>query len=483
VILATLAVAWGAAALLHPLPGGDVSQLLALTTAAGLLAVVGGIDDVHGLAPLPRLITQCAAVVIVITVLPHDLRLLPMLPWWIEATCLLIGGIWFVNLTNFMDGIDWMTVAEVVPVTGAIVLLGLLGIVAPLPTLVALALLGAMLGFAPFNKPVARLFLGDVGSLPIGLVLGWLLLRVAGRGELAAALILPLHYVADATLTLIRRMAAGEPIWQAHRSHFYQRAIDGGFTVPEIIARVFAVNLALVALALIAVATASRMVSLAALIVYIYPAVVAVLSLRFGRRLEGRRAWFALGLALVGVALALGGIPSGEMPPISGLALIVVSPLIYSVWIILSARLAGERRESVGDRVDGGADAAAATALMMTGTAVSFWLIGSVSGVPLAPASIPAAAWPGLVGVGVVATFIAIQTFYAGAQRIGAAQAALVSTIEPFWTIALAALLFNESLAPPQILGGALIIIGVLIAQAPVEAFSSIRPGVRLADE
>ena len=61
-------------------------------------------------------------------------------------------------------------------------------------------------------------------------------------------------------------------------------------------------------------------VSLAALIVYIYPAVVAVLSLRYGRRLEGRRAWFALGLALVGVALALGGIPDDALPPISGLS-------------------------------------------------------------------------------------------------------------------------------------------------------------------
>jgi drug/metabolite transporter (DMT)-like permease len=224
-------------------------------------------------------------------------------------------------------------------------------------------------------------------------------------------------------------------------------------------------------------------VSLAALIVYIYPAVVAVLSLRYGRRLEGRRAWFALALALVGVAFALGGIPSGELPPITGLALIVVSPLIYSVWIVLSARLAGERRESVGGDVDGGADAAAATALMMTGTAATYWLTGALTGAPLAPASIPSAAWPGLVGVGVVATFIAIQGFYAGAQRVGAAQAALISTIEPFWTITLAALLFGESLAPLQILGGALIILGVLIAQAPVEAFSSIRPGVRLADE
>jgi UDP-N-acetylmuramyl pentapeptide phosphotransferase/UDP-N-acetylglucosamine-1-phosphate transferase len=120
--------------------------------------------------------------------------------------------------------------------------------------MVAGALLGAMLGFAPFNRPVARLFLGDVGSLPIGLLLGWLLLQVAGRGHLAAAILLPLYFVADATITLGRRVARSERVWEAHRSHFYQRAIDNGFTVPQIIARVAVVNLALVVLAL---ATAS----------------------------------------------------------------------------------------------------------------------------------------------------------------------------------------------------------------------------------
>ena len=55
-----------------------------------------------------------------------------------------------------------------------------------------------MIGFAPFNRPVARLFLGDVGSLPIGLLLFWLLVLTAGNGHLAAALILPLYYLADA---------------------------------------------------------------------------------------------------------------------------------------------------------------------------------------------------------------------------------------------------------------------------------------------
>ena len=109
-------------------------------------------------------------------------------------------------------------------------------------TVVALALCGAMIGFAPFNRPVARLFLGDVGSLPIGLLLGWLLVLLAGAGHLAAALLLPLYYLADATITLLRRLANGEPVMQAHRSHFYQRATDGGFSVYQIVGRVFAAN-------------------------------------------------------------------------------------------------------------------------------------------------------------------------------------------------------------------------------------------------
>ena len=101
--------------------------------------------------------------------------------------------------------------------------------------------------------------------LPIGLLLAWLLLQVAASGHLAAALILPLYYVADATLTLFRRALAGEPVWQAHRTHFYQRAIDQGFTVTEIVARVFLLNVALVALALVTVAMPGRIASVIAL--------------------------------------------------------------------------------------------------------------------------------------------------------------------------------------------------------------------------
>jgi UDP-N-acetylmuramyl pentapeptide phosphotransferase/UDP-N-acetylglucosamine-1-phosphate transferase len=148
-----------------------------------------------------------------------------------------------------MDGVDWMTIAEFVPMAVGLALIGFLGALPLHGIVVALALCGGLIGFAPFNRPVARIFLGDVGSLPIGLLFAWLLLLVAGTGHCAEALVLPLYYLADATLTLFRRIANREKVWQAHRTHFYQRATDRGWSVPDIVAHVFAVNAILVALA------------------------------------------------------------------------------------------------------------------------------------------------------------------------------------------------------------------------------------------
>ena len=214
--------------------------------------------------------------------------------------------------------------------------------------------------------------------------------------------------------------------------------------------------------------------SLAALIVYIYPAVVAVISLQVGQPLRGRRAWGALALALLGVALAVGNIDPNASPPIEGLILMVASPLIYSVWIVLAARLSGEDREGVGnDARDNDArdnarepvDPTAAGAIMLTATAATYWISALALARPVLPNQIPEAAWIVIAGVGIVSTFIAVQAFYAGAHRIGAARAALVSTVEPIWTIVLASLLFAESLGPLQLLGGALILVGVVLSQ------------------
>jgi drug/metabolite transporter (DMT)-like permease len=222
--------------------------------------------------------------------------------------------------------------------------------------------------------------------------------------------------------------------------------------------------------------------SLAALIVYIYPALVAVLTLRIGQRLEGRRPWAALGLALAGVALAVGAIDPTDAPPIEGLALMIASPIIYSVWIVLSARLSGERRSGVGQGADEGSDPTAAGALMLTASATTLWLTALAFGRPVLPAEIPGPAWGGILGLGIVSTFIAVQAFIAGAHRIGAARASIVSTVEPIWTIVLAGLLFGESLGPLQVVGGALILAGVILAQTGGGSAAA-ASRLRIADE
>jgi UDP-N-acetylmuramyl pentapeptide phosphotransferase/UDP-N-acetylglucosamine-1-phosphate transferase len=264
VIAATVGVVVACVLFGVPSLGGQALWLVLAATV--FIALVGAIDDIRPIAVMPRLILQVAGVAIVLAALPVDLRVVPLLPYWLERALLGLAILWFVNLVNFMDGIDWMTVAEVAPLTSGLVLFGLMTALPRDATIVALALCGAMIGFAPFNRPVARLFLGDVGSLPIGLLLGWLLVVLAGTGHFAAALLLPLYYLADATITLLRRLANGEPVLQAHRSHFYQRAMDGGFSIYQVVGRVFLLNIALIGLAVTTLLTTSYLLHAAALI-------------------------------------------------------------------------------------------------------------------------------------------------------------------------------------------------------------------------
>jgi len=206
--------------------------------------------------------------------------------------------------------------------------------------------------------------------------------------------------------------------------------------------------------------------SLAALIVYIYPALVAVLSIRWGHGLHGRRPWAALALVTIGVFLTIGGIETRAEP--IGIALIVASPIIYSVYIILAARLAGERRgETAESRTGAGAETrpAVASALMITGTFSVVAVLAVAVGEPVLPGRVPAGAWFGLLGIATFSTALAVSAFYAATARIGAAETALVSTVEPVWTITLATLFFDERLGPLQLLGGALVIGGVILAQ------------------
>ena len=244
-------------------------------------------------------------------------------------------------------------------------------------------------------------------------------------------------------------------------------------------------------------------ISLASIISYLYPAIVAVMALRLVRRLPGRRAWLALGISMLGVALAVGGMPDGAAPPLWGLVLAFATPFIYATWIIFQARLAGDRpsrapvqpdagRQPVVARADRGdpgtpqglgilehqaippvdaetatdvPDPAAAAAIMTTATAIVYALLALASGTSISPADVPGGSWLPLLGLGLVATAIAIQTFYAGVKRVGGARASLISTVEPVYTIVLAMILFDERLTGVQIVGGLLVLFAVILAE------------------
>ena len=142
VITATIGV--GAAAVAIGLRESplDPATLWAVFAATAFMAFVGAIDDIRTIEVAPRLLLQILAVGIVLATLPAELRVVPELPWWIERALLLLACLWFVNLTNFMDGIDWMTIAEFIPMAIGLVLIGFLGALPMHCIVVALALCG-----------------------------------------------------------------------------------------------------------------------------------------------------------------------------------------------------------------------------------------------------------------------------------------------------------------------------------------------------
>lgn len=275
-----MAATIGAAGLVLAISASTAAQGVATVLAtAALLAAVGAIDDFKSIPVVPRLLLQAAAVAAMLAAMPAEAQVAPFVPLSVERAILFLAGLWFVNLVNFMDGIDWISVAEVVPVTATLAIFGLAGYLSPGPAVVAAALCGAYLGFAPFNRPTAKVFLGDVGSLPTGLLLAWCLFDLAAHGQIVAALLLPLYYLVDATWTVMRRLLSGEKIWLAHRSHFYQQATDNGFSVLQVVSHVFVLNIVLALLAGITVAAPALPVQVAALAVGL--ASVAVVLRRF----------------------------------------------------------------------------------------------------------------------------------------------------------------------------------------------------------
>jgi UDP-N-acetylmuramyl pentapeptide phosphotransferase/UDP-N-acetylglucosamine-1-phosphate transferase len=282
-VIAAILAAWLALVLTGVAPW----RLLLVLFGAVLLAGISWLDDLRGLPASVRLLAQFVAVAAGIAVLAPAAQAVPNASLtFLTAVGAALLWVWFINLFNFMDGIDGIAGSEAAAIGAGLLLFGAFGAGqgwagAPLAAAVA----AAALGFLVWNWAPARIFLGDVGSVPLGYLLGFLLLWAAARGSWRIALILPLYFLADATITLMRRLARRERVWLPHRQHFYQRAVQRGLGHAAVVRRVIAANVVLV---LCGWATENG-AGIAALVLAAGSVLVLLLSLAGPLRLPARR--------------------------------------------------------------------------------------------------------------------------------------------------------------------------------------------------
>ena len=242
-LAAVLLVAGAVAAWVWP-----VDRLLAQAWLGGLalLGFVSWRDDRHGVPVAVRICIQALVAVGVVLAITGRAAPVELILFSVFAL------VAFMNFVNFMDGINGLVTGQLVLLPlGAALLFGVGGDVTPL--LIALVLAGAMAGFLPFNFPRPRIFLGDVGSVPLGFSCGVLLMWMAVTATDSALYktlaVLPFYFYLEGSLTVIRRRCRGEKLSHAHREHFYQRLVRSGWSHARTTGWVWVLQVVVIALA------------------------------------------------------------------------------------------------------------------------------------------------------------------------------------------------------------------------------------------
>lgn len=242
-----LAILFGLSAALLVTQGLPAGPAIWICAPTGLLAVVSFADDRKGLPVGVRFVAHALAAAAAV----WGAGLAAPRVWLpfagdvalgiLAAPLSFVGILWLTNLYNFMDGMDGFA--------GTMTAIGgfFLGVASWRDgdgggALASFLLSAAATGFLLQNWPPARIFLGDVGSIPIGFLVSVLMLRGATSGnvDIGASCLVFAPFILDATTTLVRRALAGERVWSAHRSHYYQRLVLSGLTHVRVLGWEFA---------------------------------------------------------------------------------------------------------------------------------------------------------------------------------------------------------------------------------------------------
>jgi UDP-N-acetylmuramyl pentapeptide phosphotransferase/UDP-N-acetylglucosamine-1-phosphate transferase len=243
-----------------PLSGGGVAVVMSLVISLMvadinyaivlgmfMLAATSLLDELIDI-PLPvRLLVQLLSVLIALNVVPVP-TFGGMLPMWLAKGVMAVLWVWYINLFKMMDGIDGMSPMEMVCVgMGLCILVVLAGNSFPDPlSTYALILAASGCGFLWWNWHPAKILLGDVGAIPIGFLMGYLLILTIDAGYPYAAVILPAYYLSDVTITVIRRIYHGKKLFAVYSDYYYLRALRSGRKQQAVVRYIFGINFLLI---------------------------------------------------------------------------------------------------------------------------------------------------------------------------------------------------------------------------------------------
>jgi len=225
-----------------------------LIISIAILMMISWIDDRKNISSSIRLISHLIAAFIGSFAFDdHMFFMNDIIPFWANRLIIVICWAWIMNLYNFMDGIDGITATQTITNMFGFALLISLFNIDFVGIELSIVIMGACYGFLILNWHPAKIFMGDVGSIPLGFIMGFFIFKLAFLGYAIPALLIPLYYLMDSGITITKRALQGKKIWLPHKEHFYQKATEKRKNPKPIVFYILIANLCLTITALISV--------------------------------------------------------------------------------------------------------------------------------------------------------------------------------------------------------------------------------------